>query len=219
MTKTTTPPTRASRKPAPFVPPSPPAATAVSGVDLKTLMADGARTSDPTDGQLATVVAFANLMVERQERVNLLTQQLTEANALLNEVANNLLPEALKTAGLKDFTTASGWHIDLKDVLNANIPKAKLPEALDWLRRHGFGSLIKTTVKVMFGKGEEAKAQAVIKQLTAKGYSFSFDEGVNHQTLGAWVREQEKNDKEVPDDLLGVYRAKQAKITLVNPKE
>lgn len=176
-------------------------------------MADGAVSAAPTDGQLSTLTTLAAELVRRQELVDTLTQQLKEATQARDDMQNVHLPEAMATLGMASFTTQEGFRIEVKPIVSASIPKAKLTEALQWLRKHQHGGLIKTTVKVLFGKGEEDKAQKVIQSLKTKGYDFSFDEGVHAQTLTAWVKEMDKQDKTIPDELFGVYRAKQAKLT------
>jgi hypothetical protein len=90
-------------------------------------------------------------------------------------------------------------------VISANISKDRSAGAHEWLRDNGFGDLIKNTVSVNFGKGEDDKAGELIKGLEDSGYNVDQKEAVHPSTLKAFCKEQIEKGSEIPTDLFGIF--------------
>ena len=107
--------------------------------------------------------------------------------------------------GLSEFKLADGTKVTVQQFYSASIPKDKVDEAMQWLRDNGHGDLIKNTVSVAFGKGEDTLATDLKKYLGANGNSYEDKTGVHPQTLRAFAREQIEAGQNLPLDTLGIY--------------
>lgn len=100
---------------------------------------------------------------------------------------------------------ADGSKVTVATVISANITKDRANEAHDWLRANGHADLIKNTVSVAFGKGEDEKAAELISQLDASGFSADQKEAVHPSTLKAFCKEQIERGAAIPSELFGIY--------------
>jgi predicted NACHT family NTPase len=73
------------------------------------------------------------------------------------------------------------------------------------LRDNNHGDLIKNTISVDFGRGEDNDAADLKQGLNDMGRSYTDKTGVHPQTLRAFVREQVESGQTLPLDLLGVF--------------
>ena len=76
---------------------------------------------------------------------------------------------------------------------------------MNWLRDNGHEDLIKNTISVNFGRGEDESASKLREALNNEGSSYTDKTGVHSQTLKAFVREQVESGQNLPLDLLGVF--------------
>jgi len=73
----------------------------------------------------------------------------------------------LSELGMKSFKMADGSQIDIKPFYSASIKEEKRAQAYEWLREKGFDDIIKNTVSVRFGRGEDQLCEA-LTQSTAR---------------------------------------------------
>jgi len=98
----------------------------------------------------------------------------------------------------------------------------------EWVRGNGHGALIKNTITIEFGKGQEGQARKFIETLQKRKnpVKFSQREAIHYQTYGAFIREQVKAARErgvdphdvLPYELLGVFELKVADVKLPGAK-
>lgn len=163
--------------------------------------------------QLSRLQALAKQQAEAERDVARAEQALKDAKTALREIAEQRIPELMDEYGVETFTTRAGLHVAIQEIIRASIPKAHTQEAIAWLREHGHAALIKRTVAVQFGAGEDEYAEATHAELERQGYAVQDAAKVHPQTLGAFVRERLEAGEELPQDLLGVYRQRVAKIS------
>ena len=106
--------------------------------------------------------------------------------------------------------------MEVKPFYAAKIPVSRQEEAFNWLRKQGFGSLIKNNVILTFNKDEDKTAVEVFEDLQSKGHNVIQKAKVESQTLKAFAKEQVQNGHEIPMDLFGVYVANK---TIIKEKE
>jgi hypothetical protein len=169
---------------------------------------------EATDTQLKRVSTLAQRQLEIKREIEDLEKQLQRKQEELKTNAESDLPEAMTSCGLQELTISGGALVTLKKVVAASIPAPKLGEAMSWLEAHNAGSLIKHTVNIEFGKGEEQLFKDFLEDLkrrqtpvkaTSKDY-------VHPQTLGAYIREQDRNGVVVPEDVFGIFRVTKADV-------
>jgi len=116
---------------------------------------------------------------------------------------------------MKSFKMEDGSSIEVKSFYSASISEARRAEAFEWLRNNNFGDLIKNTVSVRFGRGEEQLCQRAMEMLTSSGFPVEQAEKVEPMTLKAWVKERVEKGSEFPSELFGVYIDQKATIKSV----
>lgn len=149
-----------------------------------------------------------------ENEIATLEQAIKDKKAELQNIRQKVIPDLLRSAGLGSFSLDDGTLVELKDELFPDIPAAKREEAYDWLRANGHGDLIKHEIKIMFGMGEDETACAIRNQLSTHNTPLNFTEKetILPQSLRAWVREQERKGRDLPEDLFSVHRVTTAQL-------
>lgn len=173
----------------------------------------------PTDEKFAALGVLVQRQTEAEAMVARREAELKAAQEALRKIKEQEIPEFMEQQlGLEELTLRDGTKIKIDEAVRAGITKERSREALKWLRDPKGGdapALIKSILKVDFGRGEDEKMQKALATLRAQDLVVEQVEGVHAQTLGAWVREKLAAGK-LPDvalELLGVHRQKFAKIT------
>lgn len=168
-----------------------------------------------TDADKARVAELTFQQTVLEDEIGVLEIQLKEKKRKLNDIEQRELPEAMDKVGLAEFKTKNGTKVGVKPFYNASIPVDRKDEALDWLEYNDHGGIIKTDVKVQFGKGEHELAQSFLR--FARGFNEhpvdpEMTRGVHAQTLKAFVREMMESGATIPLDLFGVHMGRKAVI-------
>ena len=161
--------------------------------------------SNVDNNDLKQVAALVRQQLLLESRVEDLTADLKKAQLDLAHISGDVLPAALAEHGLTELKMADGSKVTVATVISANISKDRSAGALNWLRDNGFGDLIKNTVSVNFGKGEDDKAGELIKGLEGNGYNVDQKEAVHPSTLKAFCKEQIEKGSEIPTELFGIF--------------
>jgi len=164
------------------------------------------------DCSIERVMPLAQRALEIKARVEHLETALKEAKAELRRLLDVELPAAMNELGVEQIKLQDGSVLELRQVIDARIPRAKAAEALAWLREHGYGDLIKHEVVARFAAGEEKGASVVQQAAEQAGADVTVKETVHPQTLKAWARERLAEGEEIPDDLFGLYVGETVKI-------
>jgi len=114
--------------------------------------------------------------------------------------------------GMKKFVMEDGSSIDIKPFYGASIPKARQAEAYLWLRDNGFDDIIKNTISVRFGRGEDELCVRLLNLLGTQGYPAEQAQKIEPQTLKAWVKERVEKGQAVDTELFGVFIGQKAII-------
>jgi len=149
--------------------------------DLFADMAEDATSDDEqtTDGAPAGVAALGQELSDLRDEIGVQDQILKDLKFRKNTISKELLPGAMKAAGLVgdngkgSFTLGDGTKIHLRTNLYASYVKAKQVAFFAWLIENGHKDLIKETV--------------------------------NANTLKAFVREQREEGNDIPQDLVTVH--------------
>ena len=142
------------------------------------------------------------------------------AKARINQLKQQLIPEAMSEAGVSEFTDAeTGTKVSLALAVSGALGTPKTPEEaaekerkLDLLIENGAGEIVKLVVAVEFGKGEMPKALALKKALQSRGLEPVLERSIHHQTLCSWLRNQMEAGAPIPMDDLGMWYGTIAKI-------
>lgn len=166
----------------------------------------------PTDDQLRSIAAITEEYLALRARMDKAELWLKEAKARCEEVEATILPELMDSVGIAEFTLSDGTEIRTKPIVAGSITKKNQVEAFAWLRKNGYGVLIKSIISVSLGKGTDTLGEKAVKALEKMGLEVDRKESVHAQTLGAWAREIIAEGKSIPLDLLGIYVGKRATV-------
>lgn len=164
-------------------------------VDDATLAAAAEATARvPTDEQLKQARKLAVDLVDQETLVLDLEEKLKVAKTEYKDLAERRLPQALNSLGLTSLGLTNGWSLELKPFSAVGVIKEHAVAAHDELVALGAADLIKNTVAVTFGRGEDELAGHVRWLLTLFGFQPAQERSVNFQTLNAWFRAEVARD-------------------------
>ena len=153
------------------------------------------------------------------KRAKEIAAEVADLEAVLKERKNSFkklteeaIPEALAQTGMTGFMMEDGSKIEVKPFYSASIPAARKAEAYEWLREHGMDDIIKNTVSVRFGRGEDELCARLLELLGMQGYPAEQAEKVEPMNLKAWAKEQVERGNEIPMELFGVFIGQKATI-------
>ena len=164
------------------------------------------------DDQISGIAALAKRAKLLEKEVEELDDVLKERKDQLRKMLEETIPEALTELGMKSFTMADGSKIDVKPFYGASVPEARRAEAFEWLRSKGYDDIIKNTVSVRFGRGEDELCEKLLGLLGSEGFPAEQAEKIEPQTLKAWVREMTEQGNEFPTELFGAFIGQKATI-------
>jgi|TARA_R110000851_G_scaffold60763_3_gene139926 hypothetical protein len=164
------------------------------------------------DEELHGLSALAKRAKVLQKEVEDLEAVTKERKDQLRKLTEQAIPEALAETGMRGFVMDDGSKVELKDFYSASISAARKAEAFQWLREHGMDDIIKNTVSVRFGRGEDELCSRLLELLGMQGYPAEQAEKIEPMTLKAWVKEQVERGNEFPTELFGAYIGQKAII-------
>lgn len=157
------------------------------------------------DTDLQKVANFVRQQLALENRVAELEEELKRTKRDLDTVSGEVLPAALQEFGLTELTMSDGSKVSVQSVISASISKERQSDAHDWLRENGHGDLIKNTVSLTFGRGEDEKARDLVRELAAEGFDPEQKESVHPSTLKAFVKEQVERGSGIPSETFGIF--------------
>ncbi len=167
------------------------------------------------DNDLVGVAAMAKRAKELEKELEDLEETVKERKAQFRKLTEESIPEVLAQMNLRSFKMADGSSIEVKPFYSASIPEARRAEAFQWLRERGMDDIIKNTVSVRFGRGEDELCNRLLSTLGQQGFPAEQAEKVEASTLKAWVKERVVRGEEFPMELFGAYIGKKAVIKSV----
>jgi len=165
-----------------------------------------------SDDQVTGIAALARRAKTLEKEISEIEETLNERAEQYRKLTEQTIPEAMAETGMKKFVMEDGSMIDIKPFYGASIPKARQAEAYQWLRDHGFDDIIKNTISVRFGRGEDELSVRLLNLLGTQGYPAEQAQKVEPQTLKAWVKERVEKGEVVDTELFGVFIGQKAVI-------
>ncbi|MCH7997124.1 MAG: cyclase family protein [Chloroflexi bacterium] len=162
---------------------------------------NAAEAQGPSDEQLESISALIRRQVEAEQAVESSENSLKRAKQNLKSIREERLPEAMRSAGVIDFTTPDFLSATLNDVYYANIKEEDRDDAFAWLKEEGHDDIIKNDVNLSFGRGEEEEANNTYATLVQMGLNPTTKKHIHWQTLRAFVKEQMTKGVTLPDSI------------------
>ena len=164
------------------------------------------------NSELDSVGALAKRSKTLEKEITELEDTLKERKEQQRKLLEDTIPAMLSELGMKLFKMADGSQIEVKPYYGASIKEENRAQAYEWLRANGFDDIIKNTVSVRFGRGEDELCDTLLNTLREKNYPVEQAQKVEPQTLKAWVREMVERGSVFPTDLFGAHIGQRATI-------
>ena len=130
-----------------------------------------------------------------------------------DKIASEIIPNMLAEQGLSSLKLADGSSVEVKKSYNCTIRKDMMGSAYRWLRANELGDLIKNTVSVQFGTGEDNKAEQLLDLAVTNGYEPQQLSKVEPMTLKALYRERVEAGLDMPSDCFSLWIKDKTKIS------
>jgi hypothetical protein len=164
------------------------------------------------DEQLSGIGGLAKRAKLLEKEIEEIESVVKERKEQLSKLLEDTIPAALSELGMKSFKMEDGSSIEVKPFYSATIKDANRAAAYEWLREHNFDDIIKNTVSVRFGRGEDELCDGLLNLLREKNYPVEQAQKIEPQTLKAFVREQIERGSELPMEMFGVFVGSKATI-------
>ena len=174
--------------------------------DLQEFSADTA-TLDNLSEQCKKLVSLLGLVETKEAELKKLKDQ-------TRKFSEEIIPEAMQQLSLEQLKLDNGVKISIVDNVYAHISEAKKPEAYDWFRGKGLGSIIKSEVGVQFDKTQDSDAVALKERLLSEGLPVTHKESIHPSTLKSTIKELVQKGIDVPDDTFNIFIGKKTKIQI-----
>jgi hypothetical protein len=168
---------------------------------------------------LEKLVELAFELKRKDSEVVAATEALATVKGEADKLRGITIPNLMERLKMQSFKLEDGSTIDVKKDIKVSLSEERKPAGLAWVREQGHGGIIKTSVELSFGKGEEAKAKEAEALLREKGFIPVVGEGIHAQTLKSFVKERMEAGDNIPLATFGVFEFKEAKITLPKTKK
>ena len=174
---------------------------------------------------LATITADAQEAIEIEAMLEELATQVKELTERKRHLLEKRIPYALNELGLSELKLSDGSKVTVTEGVTCGQLDETKPHfdfAKQWLIDHDAADLLKTEVKMEFGKGQHNEAMSVVADLRDQGYDAIARETIHSQTYKSHgntllkeYHEGLKHGEDVeppPFESLGMYVVKAAKI-------
>lgn len=147
--------------------------------------------------QLSELVDAANAQLTLENDIAECEERLKRKKEEHRRLSTEVIPNMMSEVGLESLTLPGGMKLGISDVVYAKLPDNPY-KAFQWLRINNMDGVIKTSLTLDFGKGEDDKVQAVQEMLAQVGYTPNVKSTIHHMTLRALVKEQLTKGTDIP---------------------
>jgi hypothetical protein len=180
--------------------------------DLNNLFEQDAGALQVKNEDISSVGALAKRAKQLEKEIEDIELIFKERKEQQRKLLEETIPAMLQELGMKKFTMEDGSSIDVKPFYSASIKEENRAVAYEWLRNNGYDDIIKNTISVRFGRGEDELADKLINQLREESYPVEQAQKIEPQTLKAWVKDMVERGVEFPTETFGVFTGHKATI-------
>ena len=165
--------------------------------------------------EITTIAAECVKLKQKEDEIAALEEQLKNKKAEADDIGSRVIPELLAEQGLSEIKLADGSKVSVRKEFRATVPKddARRESCLQWLRDQGLGDIIKNNVTVSFGKGEDNKAEQLLRLAADNGFEPQQKSDVAWNTLSALYQERIEAGLDMPSDSFSLWIKDKTKIS------
>ena len=161
---------------------------------------------------LRSMAEVARAIRDKEAEIESLEKTLKARKEALRKQSEEELPSMMAEIGVNSFELDDGSKVSVRDLYGGHISVDNRDAAYQWLRENNFDDIIKNTLSIVFGRGEDQEADRYMKILEGHGLLPEQNTGVHPSTLKAWIKERMEAGDEFPMDLFGAYIGQRAII-------
>jgi hypothetical protein len=161
---------------------------------------------------LRSMAEVARAIRDKEAEIESLEKTLKARKEALRKQSEEELPSMMAEIGVNSFELDDGSKVSVRDLYGGHISVANRDAAYVWLRENGFDDIIKNTLSIVFGRGEDQKADHFMKILEGHGLLPEQNTSIHPSTLKAWIKERMEAGDNFPMDLFGAYIGQRAII-------
>jgi hypothetical protein len=167
------------------------------------------------DIEITDIASECIKLKQKEDEIAQIEEQLKNKKAEADDISSRVIPELLAEQGLSEIKLSDGSKVAVKKEFRATVPKDDLKReaALQWLRDQGLGDIIKNNVSVSFGKGEDDKAEQLLRLAADNGFEPQQKSDVAWNTLSALYQERVEAGLDMPSESFSLWIKDKTKIT------
>ena len=167
------------------------------------------------DIEITDIASECIKLKQKEDEIAQIEEQLKNKKAEADDISSRVIPELLAEQGLSEIKLSDGSKVAVKKEFRATVPKDDLKReaALQWLRDQGLGDIIKNNVSVSFGKGEDDKAEQLLRLAADNGFEPQQKSDVAWNTLSALYQERVEAGLDMPSESFSLWIKDKTKIS------
>lgn len=152
-------------------------------------------------------------VITLEDMVAQMEADLKAAKSTLHTMKSSRIPDLMDQLQM-DRISFRGWDVRVSDFVSGSLPKdpMKRAAALRWLEENDGAGLIKTELKLAFGKSQHNEALDLASRLETEGHAPNVESGVHSATLQSFARQRIKDGDPIDTETLGLFVGKVAKM-------
>jgi hypothetical protein len=162
---------------------------------------------------ISTLAKYCNELARIENNISSHEGTLKDLKEQADKISSEIIPNLLAEQGLASLKLADGSGVDVKKTYSCTIKKDSVDAAYTWLRDQGLGDIIKNEVSVVFGKGEDTRANELLDLAEQEGYQPNQKQKVEPMTLKALYRERIEAGLDMPSEFFHTFVKDQTKIS------
>ena len=117
------------------------------------------------------ITELARQQIDLEQQIKDKLAEVDELKYTLRSIQEEELPSVMQEYNMKGYELENGFKIKRETNIEAHISKKNEDEAFAWLKANKFDDIIKNQIVANFGRGDEAKAEELVGELSSKGYA------------------------------------------------
>ena len=162
---------------------------------------------------IQSLAKYCNELARLENNISSHEMTIKDLKEQADKISSEIIPNLLAEQGLSSLKLADGSGVDVKKTYSCTIPKDNLESAYQWLRDQGLGDIIKNEVSVVFGRGEDTRANELLDLAEQEGYQPNQKQKVEPMTLKALYRERIEAGLNMPSEFFNTFIKDQTKIS------
>ena len=177
---------------------------------------DAKLTTPVSQDALARLTRLAHDLRDAQAHQDELERQAKDNQKKIDALSEVTIPELMEAMGMKEFVTAEGIRVSIDNKIRVHIPKARIPEAVNWLDENGYGKLVDREFVIKFGREDEDWANKFQRDLAQRKrpVDSTVKQSIHHARLNSWAKGVMEAGVILPENLFSQFNQRFTKVVV-----